>query len=166
MVSKICQKRLMKEIKMYSEDNFRFPNLFLRPVDGDILTWYFIVYDLKDTVYENGYYFGKIKLSPQYPLKPPNFYFVTPNGRFETNKAICTTFSAFHQDTYTSTWNVLSMMEGMISFMTDSSDEAHGIGSIKGSDEERKALAKESLRWNERNEEFKKIFHDYKEILK
>ena len=164
MASRLCVKRLNKEIMMYQKENFKFPNLILRPKENDLLTWYFLVYDLQDTPFEGGVYFGKILLNEQYPLKPPNFIFITPNGRFETNKKICTTFSAYHQETYTSTWNIMSMMEGMISFMTDKNPEG-GIGSIITSDQEKNILARESLQWNRSNELFTCVFPDIDKLL-
>ena len=164
MASKLCLKRLSKEILMYQKENFKFPNLILRHQEDNILLWYFIVYDLKETPFENGVYFGKILLDEQYPLKPPNFIFIIPNGRFETNKKICTTFSAYHQETYTSTWNIMSMMTGMISFMTDIPPDT-GIGSINTSDVEKGNLAKMSLNWNTKNECFNKIFPDIDNLI-
>jgi ubiquitin-conjugating enzyme E2 J2 len=159
MASKLCLKRLNKEIMMYQKENFKFPNLILKPKEDNILIWYFIIYDLKETPFENGFYFGKITLPNEYPLKPPNFIFYTPNGRFETNKNICTTFSAYHQETYTSTWNILTMMEGLISFMTDIIPDK-GIGYIHSTDEEKQNYAKQSQSWNSKNDEFIKIFND------
>ena len=165
MASRLCLKRLNKEILMYKKDNFSFPNLILRPDESNILLWYFIVHDLQDTPFDGGVYFGKIHLDEQYPLKPPNFYFITPNGRFKTNMKICTTFSAYHQETYTSTWNIMTMMEGMISFMTDLNPDA-GVGSINTTQEERQTLAKNSMEWNKANEIFQRIFPDADTILK
>jgi ubiquitin-conjugating enzyme E2 J2 len=153
-------KRLNKEILMYRKENFSFPNLILRYNEQDLLTWYFIVHDLQDTPFEGGMYFGKILLNEQYPLKPPNFIFITPNGRFETEKKICTTFSAYHEETYTSTWNIMTMMEGMISFMTDINPDK-GIGSITTTVEKKRELAKSSISWNSNNELFKNVFPEY-----
>jgi ubiquitin-conjugating enzyme E2 J2 len=166
MTSKLFIKRIQKEIQMYKKDNFKYPNLIIRPKENDLLTWYFIVYDLKETPFENGIYFGKIKLPTEYPLKPPDFYFITPNGRFHTEKKICTTFSSFHQDTYVSTWNIMSMMEGLISFMTDPpSDLTDGIGYISTSEQEKKQLAQKSLEWNKNNITFNEIFPDITDLL-
>ena len=164
MVSRLCLKRLNKEISMYQKENFSFPNLILRPKESDLLTWFFIVHDLQETPFEGGIYFGKILLDEQYPLKPPNFIFITPNGRFETNKKICTTFSAYHQETYTSTWNIMSMMEGMISFMTDKNPDK-GIGSLETTDEEKCRLAENSLEWNKSNDIFISTFHDIDTLI-
>lgn len=163
-MSRLLYKRINKEIIMYKNENFKFPNLILRPDESNLLRWYFIVYDLIDTPFENGVYFGKINLPNEYPLKAPDFYFITPNGRFETNTKICTTFSSFHQETYTSTWNILTMMEGMISYMTDN-NPTPGIGSVITTNDIKKELAESSSLWNLNNEEFNKIFPDMKELI-
>lgn len=165
MANKLFLKRISKEILMYKKDNFKFPNLFLRYKEDDLLKWYFIVYDLKETVFENGVYFGKIILPNEYPLRPPDFIFVTPNGRFQTEQKICTTFSSYHQETYTSTWNIMTMMEGMISFMTDKNPDI-GLGSMETTIEDKKNLANNSLLWNLENNEFIKIFPDIDELIK
>lgn len=162
MTTKIGKKRIMSEINMYQKENFTFPNLLLRPDTNNMLLWYFIVYDLKDTPYENGFYFGKIILPPEYPFKAPDFIFLTPNGRFETGKKICTSFSAFHPESFTSAWNILTMMEGLVSFMTDevNTDETNGIGSIYTDKNHRKILANDSMNWNKNNNEFTTVFGD------
>jgi ubiquitin-protein ligase len=165
MATRMCQKRLSREILMYSKDNFQFVNLILRPHESNILRWYFIIHDLQDTPYDGGVYFGKVVLPRDYPFKAPDFYFITPNGRFETDTKICTTFSSFHQETYTSTWNVFSLMQGLISYMTDAYSE-HGVGSVVTTIEDKKQLAEGSLAWNSNNPEFSKVFPDFADLLK
>lgn len=163
-MSRLFQKRLNKEIQLYQKENYKFPNLILRYDTSNYLKWYFIVHGLIETPYENGVYYGKIQLPNEYPLKAPDFYFMTPNGRFEINKKICTSFSGFHQESYTSVWNILTMMEGLISYMTEE-DPVLGVGSIKTTDIEKIKLAKNSLEWNKTNNEFIEIFPDFKELL-
>lgn len=158
MGSRLCIKRLNKEIIMYEKEKFKFQNLIIRPSDDNILNWYFIIYDLKETPFENGVYFGKVKLPHEYPLKAPDFIFYTPSGRFKCETKICTTFSSFHQETYTSTWNILTMMQGLISFMTDT--DCDGIGSIKTTNQEKIELANQSLNWNKNFDLFNSIFSD------
>lgn len=156
MATKLFIKRIQNEIKMYSKENFTFPNLILKPTE-DISLWYFLIYDLKDTPFENGYFLGELKIPDNYPLKPPDFKLITPNGRFKTNTVICTSFSKYHMESYTSTWNILTMTQGMISFMTEN---GKGIASISTSDAEKKVFAKNSIEWNKNNEIFKTYFSD------
>lgn len=49
----------------------------------------------------NDYNFlGRIIFPADYPFKPPNIYFLTPNGRFELGKKICLSITSFHQETW------------------------------------------------------------------
>lgn len=139
-------KRINKEIQLYKRDNFCFPNLILQPSD-DLHIWYFIIYDLKDTDYEGGIFLGKVILPEKYPFKAPEFIFLTENGRFEVNKKICTSFSGFHPELYSPSWNILSMLTGLVSFINDDQDsvESKGIGGIVTSKEEKRKICQASI---------------------
>jgi hypothetical protein len=43
----------------------------------------------------------RLSLPPDYPFSAPDFFVMTPNGRFAVNTKICTTFSSFHPETWT-----------------------------------------------------------------
>ena len=58
--------------------------------------WHFTFRGLEDTDYEDGIYHGTIELDQDYPMKPPNIYFMNSNGRFETNTKICLNITKFH----------------------------------------------------------------------
>lgn len=158
MTSKLSKKRITNEIRNYTKENFQFPNLVLKPDIDNIYIWYFLVHGLLDTPYEGGVYFGKITLPDNYPFAPPDFVFLTPNGRFQTNKKICTTFSSYHKETFSTAWNILTMMSGLISFMTEEATPDTGIGSIMTSVEEREAFAEMSVPWNLDNDLFLQVF--------
>jgi len=159
-------KRVTKEIQLYQKDNFSFPNLILQPCES-LDTWYFIIHDLKDTDYEGGIYLGKVLLPPKYPFKAPDFQFITQSGRFEINKKICTSFTGFHNELYSPSWNIASMCAGLTSFMTDPDTiESKGLGGILMSKQERQQIAKGSGIAIKTNEIYLKHFIQYKEILK
>ena len=83
-MSKSFFKRIYKEIELYQKDNFILPNLIIKPSDN-LELWYFIIYDLKETDFENGIYLGKITLPSTYPFNPPDFEMLTPSNRFKIN---------------------------------------------------------------------------------
>jgi ubiquitin-conjugating enzyme E2 J1 len=155
-------KRLSKEIQLYQKDDFKFPNLILKPTDN-LELWYFIVHDLKDTEYENGIYLGKVMLPPKYPFKAPDFQFLTPSGRFEINKKLCTSFTGYHQELYSPSWNIASMCAALTSFMTDSPDliESKGIGGMSTTIEFKQQTASESRNYIKNNKFILDIFENY-----
>ena len=159
-------KRVNKEIQLYKKDNFSFPNLLLQPSD-DLNIWYFVIYDLKETDYEGGIFLGKVILPEKYPFKAPEFIFLTENGRFELNKKICTSFSGFHPELYSPSWNILSMLTGLISFITDDQDtiESKGIGGITTTKEEKYKICQNSIDIIKNHSIVLTYFKNYFEIL-
>jgi len=170
-MSTLFLKRLGKEIQLYKKDNFMLPNLILKPSDN-LSIWYFVVHDLKDTEYTDGIYLGEILVNSKYPLAPPDFKFLTPSGRFNINQKLCTSFTGYHKELYSASWNLGGMCAGLVSFMTDDFDnlESKGIGGINSTIEYKKSLAKESRNYIKNNgkilEIFEKYFKEYFEILK
>ena len=59
----------MREYQML----FRNPveNIIALPDKKDILTWHYMIYNLKDTPYEGGEYLGNIFFPQDYPFSPP-----------------------------------------------------------------------------------------------
>lgn len=56
--------------------------------------------------YEGGYYHGVLELPENYPFAPPNLKFFTPSGRFSTDVLICTSFTSYHKETWSTAWTV------------------------------------------------------------
>jgi len=161
-------KRINKEIQLYEKSNFIFDNLILQYKEDDLHTWYFIIYNLKDTDYENGIYLGEVSLPDTYPFKAPDFKFLTHTGRFEINKKLCTTFTGFHNDQWCPSWNICSMCAGLTSFMTDAQNttESKGIGGIETTKEEKQKIALKSRDTIKNNEIFNNYFKKFETILK
>jgi ubiquitin-conjugating enzyme E2 J2 len=81
--------------------------------------------------------------------------FFTPSGRFEVSKPICTTFTNFHKESWTSGWNVRTMVLATISFMTS---EEYGAGSLNNNSLTRINYAKNSMAHNLKNPLFVSLF--------
>jgi ubiquitin-conjugating enzyme E2 J1 len=160
-------KRITKEIKMYEAINFCFDNLIVQPDVDDLHTWYFLIHSLKDSVYADGIYIGIVMLPPGYPFKAPDFKFLSETGRFSVNKKICTTFSAFHNSEFSPAWNIGSMCNGLISFLTDpdDTDDAKGIGKIETTPETKKKIAEESREKIKKHELYEKYFSKFEQVI-
>lgn len=82
------------------------PDYTAAPLETDIFEWHFTIRGPPNSVYANGMYHGRIVLPTQYPLRPPNFRFTTPSGRFEVNREICLSISGFHEETWQPAWGI------------------------------------------------------------
>jgi ubiquitin-protein ligase len=166
-MSSSFSKRVNKEIMLCQKENFCFPNLIVKPSE-DLHVWYFIIHGLIDTDYQDGMYIGKVLLPDKYPFSPPDFIFLTESGRFEINKKICTSFTGFHQDLYSPSWNISSMLIGLVSFMTDSQEtkDSEGLAGIKRSREDRQTIAKASIEVVKNHPIYKQYFAEFSTALK
>ena len=95
------QKEYMQIAKRKQLDNY-----LACPDPNNIFIWYYVLFGLIDSPYDQGVYFGKIIFPKEYPLKPPGIEMITPNGRFEVNKRICMSMSDYHPETWNPAWNV------------------------------------------------------------
>jgi ubiquitin-conjugating enzyme E2 J1 len=64
-----------------------------QPLEDDLFEWHFtlrglllLYYSPNEGGFSGGRYHGRIVFPAEYPMKPPNIYFLTPNGRFEVGK--------------------------------------------------------------------------------
>ncbi|KAJ0407818.1 hypothetical protein P43SY_008279 [Pythium insidiosum] len=155
MAASMATARLRKEYIALQKKPVE--NIRAVPLEKNILEWYYVITGTDGTPYEGGYYFGKLKFPPEYPMKPPSVLMLTPSGRFEVNRRICLSMSDFHPETWNPLWSVGSILTGLYSFMLENEITT---GGIETSDEEKRALAKTSLATNCDDKTFRALFPD------
>ena len=130
--------RLMKEKKVNANG---FEYFYIQPLEGDILKWHFTFKGVEGTEYEHGLYHGYIQIPPDYPMSPPDIFYLNENGRFHTNQKICITITSYHKESWSPMWTFSKMLQAMIShFIVDDT----GIGSLKMTKDKRKVIAEKS----------------------
>ncbi|EXJ84192.1 ubiquitin-conjugating enzyme E2 J1 [Capronia epimyces CBS 606.96] len=142
-------RRLLKETaELSSSSSNPNPSFFAAPVsDSDLHEWHFtLLGPPAPSPYAGGIYHGRITLPTTYPLKPPNFRFLTPSGRFEVNREICLSISGFHEETWMPAWGVRTALTALRSFMAEKGS-AGQVGGLESSPEVRMKLAKDSRAW-------------------
>lgn len=153
MASPAAQKRLTREYLHLQKDP---PKLILaKPSEGNILTWYYLIEGPPDTAYEGGQYLGVVQFTPQYPFAPPSIRMLTPSGRFAPNTRLCLSISDYHPKSWNPSWNVETILVGLLSFMTGDEITA---GSIRSTDAERQRCARASRASNNGNATFRQEF--------
>jgi hypothetical protein len=77
---------------------------------------------------------------------------ITPSGRFQVDKKICTSMTSFHPSTWNPAWSVATILTGLLSFML--SDE-NTTGSIASTIADKRSFAEKSHAWNLTNKKFR-----------
>lgn len=132
-------KRLFREAKELHEATEEY---YAQPLEDNLFEWHFTVRGPPDTEFDGGIYHGRIIMPADYPMKPPNIIFLTPNGRFETNKKICLSISGHHPETWQPSWSIRTALLAIIGFMPTPANGT--IGSLDYTAKERAKLAKKS----------------------
>eukprot|EP00796_Vickermania_ingenoplastis_P011090 gene11090-7718_t len=142
----LCVQRLMADLQNLRKDP---PETFdAGPDPKNILRWCFVFDGAPDTPFQGGRYVGKINFDPNFPLKPPEFLMLTPNGRFVINQPICMSNTSFHPEQWSPIWSIRTMILGFIAFMNT---ESSGIGAVVDTPLHRQQLAAESRQYNVRH---------------
>jgi ubiquitin-conjugating enzyme E2 J1 len=142
-------RRLLKETAELSAGSLNpNPTFHAAPVsESNLHEWHFtLLGPPSPSPYVGGLYHGRITFPATYPLKPPNFRFLTPSGRFEVNREICLSISGFHEETWMPAWGVRTALTALRSFMAEKGS-AGQVGGMEAKAEVRERLARESKGW-------------------
>ncbi len=114
------------------------------PLATNLRHWHFSFRGVKNSLYESGIYHGVIVLPKDYPATPPRVQLWTPSGRFKPFTDICLSASAYHPESWTPRWTVLSLVHALRLHMLTNPQE---IGGITNTAEETLEYARRSLTW-------------------
>ena len=151
-INKLTLKRINADFKKFNEAEKE--NMYVYPNPENVLEIYFLIIGLPGSPYENGHYIGKLVHNPEYPIKAPDYYMLTPSGRFDINKKICLTNSSYHQaDWVAGAWNLVTMLEGLSSvFHSDIKEDKVGISHLTNTlEKDIIRLRDESIEYNNKN---------------
>eukprot|EP01041_Mallomonas_annulata_P010533 gene10533-21957_t len=150
----LTRKRLVREFQDIKKHKISMDNPFntsmdecgirLLPVKSSLLEWHFSFTGVNGSAFEDGIYHGRIFLHPEYPRKAPSISIMTPNGRWELNKPICLSATAYHQETWDPNWNLRTLVMALRGHMTTYPRE---IGAILTPISTQRTLASNSRHW-------------------
>ena len=151
MAARACLARLRKECKSFEPP----PYIRAAPLESNLQEWRFVLQGPPDSPYEGGLYQGKVRFPDDYPFKPPSIFMLTPNGRFETDRRLCLSISDFHPESWVPTWSVATILNGVLSFMLETSPTT---GSVETTLAEKHALRAKSVAFNAKDPTFCALF--------
>lgn len=131
-------KRLLKEKE---ENNTPGDLYYAQPLATSLYRWHFTLRGAPDTPFEHGLFHGYVELPDNYPLGPPDFYFLNENGRFEPGKKICLNITSFHSEQWTPAWSIGTMLQAIVAFFPESEG---GVGAVNETPQRRKQISENS----------------------
>merc|ERR1719281_1012079 len=134
-------KRILREGRELAQ-NADLAIFAASPLEDNLFEWLFAVSGPPGTEFAGGVYLGRILLPPEYPMRPPAFAFLTPNGRFETGVRVCLSISQHHPEEWQPSWGVRTALTALQAFLPTPGRGA--VGSLDLKPEERRKLAARS----------------------
>ena len=141
------EKRVARDLKVLRSDNSVVKGFTFVDDKRHLIG---AIHGPSDTDYSGGSYVFKIELPATYPFAPPVVRSLTPSGRFEVNKSLCISgLTVFHEQTWSASNNLLSILVGVSSMMCEETPDA--VGSVASSSASRRQYASRSDDYNERH---------------
>ena len=136
-----CKTKTKKPSEGKQQQHPQYP-LRLGPLTSNLRHWHFSFRGCG--IYEAGIYHGRIILPKDYPATPPRVQLWTPSGRFIPRHDICLSASAYHPESWTPRWTVISLVQALRLHMLTNPQE---IGGMTSSTDETLEYARQSLKW-------------------
>jgi len=100
--------------------------------DKDTFEFIFRIRNMKggDNEFIDGEYLLKLIPPNDYPYKPPDFKFLTPNGIYELNTSVCLSTGRYHSQNYRATGGMAGLARDVWTAMIMHKDIGEGISII------------------------------------
>eukprot|EP01028_Stygiella_incarcerata_P009206 TRINITY_DN432_c0_g1_i3.p1 TRINITY_DN432_c0_g1~~TRINITY_DN432_c0_g1_i3.p1 ORF type:complete len:250 (+),score=46.23 TRINITY_DN432_c0_g1_i3:100-849(+) len=134
-------RRIQRELKEITESPV--PDFEAHPLEDNLFEWHFTFRGQEDSDFRGGLYHGRIQFPAEYPMKPPSFFMVTPNGRFEVEQRLCLSNSDFHPESWQPSWSVRTALIALRAYMLER--DVGAIGALDFPPDVRKDLARKSV---------------------
>lgn len=118
--------------------------------EKDVRIWYVKLHNIPGNKEEfaGGEYIIRVIAPDNFPVGPPDFMAMTPNGVYAISGNLCVSIGKYHKDEYTPTMGMVGFIMNVISGLICYKDLRGGIGMEVTTDEEKKKLARESIEYN------------------
>ena len=113
--------------------------------------WYVMIEGMfgANDEFKHGQYLVRIVLPPAFPYKPPQFFFMTPNGVYDIGVKVCVSIGEYHSQNYPSAQKVLGFVSNLVSGIIGWTDLGGGINILSTDVPTKRALARASAQYNQ-----------------
>lgn len=158
MSSAARMKRLLRDLDDLRKNSIA--DLAVYVSESNLNEWFFQLSPSDPTKPDcGGRFYGKLVLPPEYPFAPPDYYMLTPNGKFHvldsklgaSDARICLDNSSFHRENWSPLMSVTHLLLGFNSFYYDDAINERSYGRLHHRPSEIRQLAAFSDLYNQRH---------------
>ncbi len=129
------------------------PNEFVKYAfasENDQATWYVMLFGIggNNDEFTDGEYLIEMKLPEKFPMEPPEFIFMTPNGLYDHGKKVCISIGEYHKADYRSALGARGFCQQLVSGLIGWKELGGGINVLKTSVDQKRKMAKSSREFN------------------
>ena len=114
--------------------------------------WYILLsgFDGYRGEFTDGQYLVRMEFTDKFPIDPPWFYFMTPNGVYKPGEKVCIDIGGYHKTNYPSALGARGFAKQLVSGLIGWKllNKSGGINIVKTKVEAKQKLAKESVLTN------------------
>jgi ubiquitin-protein ligase len=121
--------------------------------EEDVNTWYALIHNFSGNTdeYVGGEYLFKIMLPEEFPMVPPKFFCLTPNGLYGIDAVVCISIGEYHPEEYRPSLGVRGFIINLVSGLVGWREMTGGIKIKETTAKEKLKLAKLSRSANYAN---------------
>lgn len=146
------QNRIMKaQYKVAIRERDEFLKFYMD--EKNVQRWYILLSGISgnDGEFESGQYLVRMEFDDKFPIEPPWFYFMTPNGVYDCETKVCVSIGKWHKNDYPAALGASGFAKNLVSGMVGWEDLGDGVSLLKTSVKKKKELARDSLMYNALN---------------
>jgi len=122
-------------------------------VEDKVRVWYVLLHGVtgdKDE-FVGGEYLVRIEFPDKFPIEPPWFFFMTPNGVYNPETKVCINIGGYHKDQYRAALGARGFIKQLVSGLIGWETLDGGINLIDTTVKQKQTLANDSVLYNALN---------------
>jgi len=121
--------------------------------ETNVRRWYVLLHGFSGTEDEfvDGQYLARLEFPERFPIEPPWFYFMTPNGVYQVEDKVCISIGGYHKSDYPAALGARGFAKQLVNGFIGWKFLEGGVNLLDTTIKEKKRLAKDSVLYNSLN---------------
>ncbi len=118
--------------------------------ENNVRVWYALLHGVAGE-FTDGQYLVRVEFPEKFPIDPPWFFFMTPNGVYDLEKKVCIDIGGYHKENYPAALGAKGFIKQLVSGLIGWESLGGGVSLITTTKKKKQALATASVMYNALN---------------